>query len=370
MEKRVCYISSGNIYNCPYLASCYLEHSSDDDLRATEVICWDREGISDDVPGIATHRFDAHLNASASSFQKALLYLRYRRFVNRILRENDYTHVVLLNTIAGYFSIPAIVKKYKGRYILDVRDYGGEKLPPLGYLSNRLVKNAKMVALSSRYYREFLGHRDEFMLVHNTRPAPDDVIQVCRSRIMSKDSKVLTVAFIGSVSNFMDQHRKLIALLCNDTRFNLLFAGTGAEALEPFCKQIGASNVTLSGRFDPSTMFSLYSSVDIVNNLYGNNTPLLDYALSNKLYVAAELGLPILVCPNTAMESETQRFGTGFTVDLDGYDRDENSLGDEICAYYHGLDAEEFLRGCDSLIGAANSDNELYVKRFRQYLAS
>lgn len=58
--------------------------------------------------------------------------------------------------------------------------------------------------------------------------------------------------------------------------------------------------------------FQFYKYADCINNLYGSNSNYLNFALSNRLYHSVQIGIPILVCPNTFMAKIVQRYKIGF----------------------------------------------------------
>ena len=80
-------------------------------------------------------------------------------------------------------------------------------------------------------------------------------------------------------------------------------------------------------------------------NLYGNHTPLLDYALSNKLYFAALLYKPILVCEDTYMEKVSIENGFGFVLPM----KDESEK-DYLVSYVQNLDRKKLIKNCDSFM--------------------
>ena len=363
----ICYILSGNLYLCPYLKSLYLKNASHDH---DSIIYWDREGLDEDSLGLHPYRFSYYLNDSSSAMKLLQGYLSFRRFVNRTIREYHFSRIVLLNTIAGYCAYPTIVGRYSGKYILDVRDYGGERFVPLGIVSRQLAKKAGLTLLSSKYYHEFLGNRFQCQYVHNIQEAPDDIVSSCRRRLLGSRNRRITIAYIGTVKPYLENHKHLIDCLGGDCRFKLKFIGSGSDELVQYCEERSVDNVEVHGRFEPEEMFGLYHDVDMIHNLYGNHTPFLDYALSNKLYIAAQLGLPILVCPDTAIEAESHRYGIGFTVDLHASSSNEVDLGDTLWNYYQNIEARQFLDGCNRLLDNARVQDEKTVASIKQFLAS
>ena len=101
---------------------------------------------------------------------------------------------------------------------------------------------------------------------------------------------------------------------------------------------------------------------DMINNLYGNNSMLLDYALSNKLYYAALLGLPILVSPDTYMEEVACSYGFGYSVNINS-----DTVCDDIYNYYKNLIGKNFTLPVSILLDV-NKDNEQFKNAIKNYI--
>ena len=161
------------------------------------------------------------------------------------------------------------------------------------HIEKKVIGKSLRTVISSEGYKKFLPPYD-YLIAHNMRNLPADRVWKIQHRDTRRD--ILHIAFIGYV-NYQEQHKKLILALKDDSRFRLSFIGTKAEELGTFCREHNVENVTLRGTFEADRILDFYRDVDMVNNLYGNHTPVLDYALSNKLYFAATLQIPILVYP-------------------------------------------------------------------------
>jgi hypothetical protein len=105
-----------------------------------------------------------------------------------------------------------------------------------------------------------------------------------------------------------------------------------------------------------------YEGTDMILNLYGNHTPKLDYALSNKLYYSASLGMPILVCPDTYMAEIIDVYELGLI-----FDKNDPQNLNKLYAYYSNIDRNEFLRKCDYFLHSITNDMEQYKKIIRLF---
>lgn len=347
--KKICFVTMGNIYTVPYLAT-YTKHIE----TGYSFIYWDREGRNEKDGKNTYYRFLKTIKPT-SKIGKLAGFIEYRNFVKKILLEEKFDLVIFLQTWSALLMADVVEKHYAGKYIVDVRDYTHEKNAIIYNREKKLMQNAAMCVVSSEGYKEFLPPHDYFIF-HNTRELPKEKVNSIRERCKEKD--VLKISFIGYV-NYQEQHKKLLMSLKNDKRFHLSFIGTRAMELKEFCVDNNIQNVTLIDTFDSSNILDFYVDADFVNNLYGNHTPTLDYALSNKLYFAAELDIPILTCEDTYMSKVSSRYGFGFDVDVT-----DEKLGDKLWDYYTSIDWVQFNEGCRSFMNKvfneqAESNNAL-----------
>ena len=252
-----------------------------------------------------------------------------------------------------------ILKKYRKRYILDIRDYTFEKNFLFYSILKRMIKNSFFSVISSEGYKVFLPEYD-YVITHNNRTLdPQKVNRIRYSK--RKEKERLVIGFIGYIS-YQEQQKKLINLMKNDDRFELHFIGKEAESLVDYCIENKVDNVKIRGQFNPEDILEFYSEVDIINNIYGNNSPKLDFALSNKLYFAAEFYMPILVCENTFMEKISTEYGFGCTVDLN-----DSEISNKLYNYYHGIDWKIFGENCNLFLQKVNDENENFEAKVKGF---
>lgn len=354
-NSKVCIVTTRNIFDSPCLSKyrALLEQPFD-------IIYWDRCNISEDCGAVNYYRFDGALAPEASKLEKLKKYIAFTKFAKSTLKNADYEKIVVFPTQAAWLILPLLKKKYKGRYLLDIRDYAGEKNFLIGKLTESAVKHAGLVSITSPAYREFLPERD-YLISHNIQPIDSKTVAAYRGRVRNKEDKIV-LSFIGSV-RFIDMQIKLIAAFRNDERFELKFIGRGSEQLRKYCADNKVRNVELIGRFEPEQLPEFYLKTDIALNVYGNQNPYLDYALSNKLYSAAIMGMPILVSPDTYMETVAKQYGFGLAVDPS-----DNRCADSVYEYYVNCKPEEIQIGCDRFLNDVEQDETLFGKSVKKFL--
>src|SRR5699024_3357369 len=94
-----------------------------------------------------------------------------------------------------------------------------------------------------------------------------------------------------------------------------------------------------------------YSEADAINNIYGNKTLSVKYALSNKLYIAALLKIPIIVSSETYMEEVIRKYKLGFVLDIEN-----KESKDALNMYLENYDRNELINSCDEFLKDVNKD--------------
>lgn len=343
--QRVCFVCIDNVVRAPYvrryvkLAQC-----------PYDFIYWDRNGTNDDIGADLTFRYRRAVDDSAPKLQrvhdKLLGYVGFRRYATRMLRERDYSCVVALTGNCAVMIADVLLQKYPGRYVVDIRDYWREDFVPYHELEQRLIRSSGHTVISSPAYEQFLCEHD-YLLMHNSQRIDESV----RSSFRGPHMLPLTIACVGTAKN-LEYDRKVLAYFANDDRFELKFIGRGYGALQACRDELGARNVVVEDAFCMSQTMEKYAGADLVLNMYGNHSPYWDYALSNKLYFAAQLGLPILVCPDTEMARMAQEYDLGLAVDLD-----DPGCKDAICHLFDDDACECRAAGIEAFMARVESDN-------------
>lgn len=353
-EKNICFITLGNLYLCPYL-STYLGVSK----HRTTIIYWNREN-KDEIRNDG-NQYIAF--ATSPKYTKGVLkiigYIQFRKFVKQKLLTNHFSGIVLLQTLAALLLSNILIKYFPEKYIVDIRDYSYENLLFVRLLEKRVLKKSFRNIISSEGFRNFLPE-GKYLIVHNTRSFNS---LAGKAYGITDDARMIHIAYIGYV-RYIEQFKKLLHHLKNDERFLISFIGTKALELQDFCCENNIKNVILQDTFDDKDILNLYKDVDIVNNLYGNHTPVLDYALSNKLYLAAELHKPILVCPDTYMETIVSQYGIGYIVDLDS----SSSIGDGIYNYYKNIDWSLFSNKCNEFNCKVKEEQSMFIEEIDKFI--
>ena len=338
---RVLLISSDNVYLVPYVRM-YTQLFEANEIEY-DIIYWDKN--RNEV--LDSNTYIRFITKNDQGVKKIHGYMQFRKKIKQLCKKNKYDMIVPLHPICNLILYDLLIIKYKGRFVFDVRDYSYEKYSIVCSMEKKLVKKSMINIISSEGYKNFLPD-GEYYVSHNF---PNIEYKSVQQRVKEK-KEAYAISCIGLI-RFMEENKKTILFFRNDPRFHLNFIGTHANKLEEFCKEHDVNNVTLVDTFPPDKTLEIYSCTDIIMNLYGNHTPLLDYALSNKLYFVACLHKPILVCEDTYMKKVSDEYKLGFTMSMRS-----PSEKDQLFEYMNNLNQDELIENGERFIANIKGDME------------
>lgn len=222
-------------------------------------------------------------------------YSIYSGSVKKILKREAYDLLVVLTGNNAAFLGPWLKKHYSKRYIIDIRDYSHEDYPPYYSREKVAIENSLLNIISSLKFTRFLP-ASEYYVCHNC----SDGIQIMNTFKRQEDT--IRIGYVGSLS-YVEQCIKMMKLVTDDPRFIFEFYGTSPveQMMREKAKTFNCDRIIFHGGYIPEEKSTILRKVDILFNAYGNGCPLLDYALSNKLYDAYAYVKPILTSPGTYM---------------------------------------------------------------------
>lgn len=310
--NKVVLVLGSNIHWAPYYYR--YENFLNENKVKFDLIIWNRENIAEKTKAANVFEYNKRDISDNKNPLKIYKFILFSKFVKKVLRENNYTHLFFLGThgCAPIFLSNFLRKYYNKKYWLDIRDYQYEWFKPVYNLEKQAIENSYGTTISSKGYEEFLP-KFNYYNMHNIDP---NINEFANKFKKNEKTNAIRISFIGNV-RYIDENIKLINLFANDKRFILQYFGTGSEKIRDYCENKNIKNIETFGRFKPEETIKFYEQTDIINNAYGNNLIGLTTALSNKLYYSIKFKLPILVSKGTYMEKLTKKYGFGFTMEYD-----------------------------------------------------
>lgn len=329
-KMKIGIVAANNIRYSPYI---YFYTQLLDEINVKyEVILPNRNQIKDSFKGIV-HEFNWDENKH-SLFN----YFKYSRYVEKVIKENNYDFVIVLTTIMSVFLCGFLSKNYFKKYLVDCRDYTYEHNSIYYWIESKAMRNSKLNVISSPYFREFLP-KLEYDVCHNI-----NITNSIKYQEFDNTDRPIKIGYIGSVM-YYEQCEALIKLVDHDSRFEFHVFGKGPESarVKNLIESKANKRIAYHGAYVPSEKESIIKYVDILFNTYGNDTKLVKYALSNKLYDALFYKKALLTNTNTAMYDAGGKLA--FAIDYD------NAVNlDELYDWYISLEKEIVMKNSRDLL--------------------
>lgn len=290
--------------------------------------CWDR--TEDGKTLRKDNVIDIKIKCGEGKFAKIFAMLKWRKTILQDLRREKYDKIIVLTTLPGVLLRQYLLKNYKGKYILDVRDFTYDNIKAYQKVVKELCDNSVITFISSPGFRQFLLS-DNLMQIHN--------IDVQRADYGAPDlsKNILTLGYIGQIAF----EQTCIDLLnrMKGSKYFLYFAGIyKSDNLREYCLRYNIENVKFDQRFVSADKQKIYQKIDFVNCY-----PLAQYALPNRLYDAVYCKRPIFAKTGTVLTDIIKKYDIGVVVDesddikkalddyVDQFDRSKFCEGVEMC---------------------------------------
>jgi hypothetical protein len=290
---------------------------------------------------------------------KVRQYLRFFRFVHRVIKKNSYDKLIVFTTPAAIVLLDLCLNKYKKRYLFDYRDITKEYLFIYKKAVEKLANSSNMFVVSSPgYLNNFdLKKIENWVLCHNTYK------DISYKKSFEKNiEEPIKIVYWGAVRQ-VEYNKKICKLFGNDDRFDFIFHGDGAyEELRLFCEKRKIKNITFTGKYFLNQINEFAHRTDILFNAYETDyvtTP----SLAVKVYDSLVYQLPLIVSKNTFMESYLKENEHVFTFSLD-----DNSILDKLYEWYVHLDIEKVKKSFERLHSQVEKDEEVFKNRLFEFL--
>ncbi len=347
---RIGIIAASNLRYSPYV---FFYTSILDGMEGVEyeLIFPNRHGVEDAYAGAA------HVLPWNSSVPTAIGYMLYARQVIGVIKKRAFDAVIVLTTNNAVFLGSWLRRHYAGRFLVDIRDYTHENLPPFFYLEKKVLSASPLNVISSDRFRRFLPE-GKYWVCHNL---PRDLSPRAIGKYSFGVQDSITIGYLGT-GGYMDNCRALAQLVAKDSRFRLHLYGPESlkNQLPEELYQKSEGRICYLGSFTPDQKDGVLQSIDVLFNVYGNGI-LLDYALSNKLYDALCFRKVILTSPNTYM--------TDFAGPL-AYAMDLTQCEDlkGLHTFMEQLDMQVLERFCDETLSRIAQEQEATKDRIRHQI--
>ena len=326
-----------------------------------EILFWNR---SDTARQTAPNETDISFRPRCHPLLKLFDFFRWRKQALKILRAKQYDKLIILTTVPAVLLYDLLTRKYRGKFVLDIRDYTLERNFLFGRLVTNLIEASALAPISSDGYREWLTPSDKLLINHNItwtdRPTEE------RDYFATQPYRY---TFVGNV-RLDEQTLMVLRALKNNPRFSSGYVGRIMPNcdIEEICEREGIHNCEFRGEFHYTEKPDIYSRIDLINAVYanapagkmslGDSTP-----IPNRLYDCVVFRVPIVCCKGTYLSEIVDRYSLGFAID---------AYSDDVVAcferYVDTFDKEAFLRGCDAFLAIAQQEEAAFKESLRKFL--
>lgn len=355
--KKVCILSSVNIKHMT-LISLYTNRLERDNIKY-DIIYMDKYGENEKINAENIYRFENKITRTDSKLNKILKYFKFRKYAKQILNRNKYDFIIVWNEVTSFIFSGYLQRKYENRYCLNIRDYLYHDFPIIKNIHHRVINKSAFTTISSDAFKSFLPKYD-YIHIHSLNVKL--LSQVNPRKALRANEERLRISFIGNV-RFFDINKKILDVFKNDNRFELCYFGTNSEVLKEYAINNEIENVSFNSSFPVEDTANFIEKSDIINNIYGNNSKKLDYALSIKLYYAIYNNLPILVNSKTHMAEIVSKYNIGYVVEK----IDEN-LPNNIYTWYRSINFNDFSKNCRKMLDEIVENNIEFDRYYDKFI--
>lgn len=326
----------------PYL-HFYLESLKDVPVEI-HIVSWRRDterDLSLKKVKVVVHEFCCNQKDEVPKISKIKNFIKYRKFVIGLLRKSRFDRVIVLHTLPAVLIADKLLRKYRGSYILDYRDYTYESSAPFKGIVWKLVNASYATFVSSDAFREELPKLDKVYTSHNL--LLDSLNHRCTVKEICSAQLPVRIAFWGFIRH-EKINRILIEALGNDGRFELHYYGREQETaknLKLLVREKQLTNVFFHGTYYPDERYKFAQHTDIIHNMYENDVAT-QKAMGNKYYDGVIFRIPQICTKGSYMGNRVEEDGVG-----KAFDPLQNNLADQLYNYYFELDRIQFEKNCN-----------------------
>lgn len=350
MNSKICIVGTSNLKHIS-LISLYTKYFDQCGIDY-DIVYLDRYGIEENTTASKVFKYSASNVCSKTG--KFWMFIQFHRYAKKILKNNHYDYIITWQTTGAYLFADILLWSFKKRFVVNVRDYVVENNRFFKWLLKKLVRNALFVTVSSDGFRTFLPSCD-YIKVNSIN---EDLLENIKGRPLNCGQPI-KIGFAGNCRYFRESY-KLIDALANDARFELWYCGTNSEILKEYANSKGICNVKTMPTFDPKVTVDIMAGFDFVNSAFGNDAMDNSTLMPIRLYTALAIHRPMLVNSNTQLAKEVIKGNIGFVIN------DYTNLGDDLFAYYQGLDFDTLSKSCDDYLQLARKENKTFYEALNQ----
>lgn len=353
----------GDLRYCPYLDK-YVDIIEEANKKY-EVLYWNRSLDNTDSLKKEFIPFNYKSELRKNPFLKIWDFYKFRKWLIREMNNKNYDKLIVLTTLSGVILNTFLYKRYRRKYIYDIRDFSYENIGFFRKIEEKLIRESDFTSISSKGFYNFLPIGYDYVVCHNIS---DLDIWKKVNEFDINHTKPIRIVWIG-VIRYYDHQIKIINKLKNDRSFQLIYHGNGPDLdkLKEYCKSNEIKNVMFTGAYLNQDKQKLLAEADILNNSYNldNSKDKVKYAMSNKYYDGLIYKLPQLVEHDTYKAEQINKAKVGIALDVNDID-----LKKKVIDYYYSINKNEFIKCCNDELSKILEEDKIYKERISKFINS
>lgn len=356
------YIS--DLVGCPFIERyIYALKKNNIDYK---IIIWNREAKENkivDNGNVIEFGFkqDTRMKKSA----KILGFLKYAKFLRKTIKQYKFDKLIVLCTLTGILVGDLLTKKYKNKFIFDIRDASYEYISLFKKYEKKIIDASSFTTISSKGFLELLPESSKYVFCPNLREGDIQMI-VGKSFVFKKKQygETLNFVYAGAIRQYENVLR-IIDALANDPRFEVFYHGAGDEGFKDVVDYVNKkkfTNIHFTGKYANDQKIKLLSNADLLNNFYECLYDM-KYANTNKYLDALLYHIPLVSNSEThdGKLSIEENIGISFEKTIDA---------DKLYEAYFNIDEHNFNVACNNILKVNMAANKKIEEKIFCFLES
>ena len=306
-QEKIAIIAPANLKYVPYVDN-YIRLLKEKGV-CFHVLSWDKRGLQEPEAD-----FVYHFPVSDADRKKMLLgHGLFAHKCRGYIRRNRITKLILLTAAPAFFLGAGFLRKFSGRFILDIRD-DTPLVKRFPGTFKKICAMASTVIASSPKFGEWIPVQAQ--LCHNA----DTAAITQHMDITPKDrcGTPISIVFAGML-NESRINLEMLQHMGKDSRFQFRFVGRvneGKEKLRAYAEAQGLNNVSFQGTYNKDEIYGIYAGQADLVNIIREKCKVNRNALPNKLYDAVLAGVPVVVFDhNEAVADYVRQYSLGLVLE-------------------------------------------------------
>ena len=324
-----------------------------------DILCTDRyEDNAQYIYKCNIYKYTWRKDFKAKKIQKIKEFLYFRKFVKKIIQQNEYDYVVVWGENAALLFSDILLFKFKGKYCINIRDIDLYKNIFTKFILNICTKKSIFSTVPSPAALCYLKGNRKVLINKDLQ-----ILNMCKVKTAFKrKGEQLNITYMGLISPYIETFKKIIKILGNDKRYLLKFYGENADTiLKKFVSEEKINNVICGGKFPPLETINYLNETDILNSYYPESNSGVKIAIGVKESYVPFLKIPCICNDGCYWGELSEKYNFGFPI------KNLDNLGDELYTWYHSLNFEDFEKKCQEYISFVENANKDIYELWEKY---